>query len=173
MEGQQTIDLDTDQLMAYLAGQPDVVIVYLFGSVARGQADRLSDVDLAVLLDESLGIEQRLQRQLSLMADLTNCSEREVQVALLNQASPLLAYQVITDGILLYERDRAERIAFEVNARRTYFDWKPWEDYHTQALFEDIKEVGLSGRGTCRGSALETARRIHQRLTGTPEREPG
>jgi len=173
MAERQTVDFDVERAAVCLAGQPEVVLAYLFGSVARGEADRLSDVDVAVLLDESLGPEDRVDRQLRLMAALSDFSARETQVVLLNNASPLLAYRVVTEGILLHERSRTERIAFEVKARRVYFDWRPWEEYHTRALLTDIREVGLSGRGTGRGRALEAARRIRQRLAGPPGNRPG
>ena len=50
--------IDTQAVGAYFARQPGVVVAYLFGSVAHGQADRLSDVDIAVLLDERLGTDE-------------------------------------------------------------------------------------------------------------------
>ena len=158
--------VDVPAIGAYLAGQPEVVVAYLFGSVARGQADHLSDVDIAVLLDEPLEPERAVERQLRLMADLARYADQEVQVVLLNRAPPLLAYQVVETGILLYERSQTERIAFEVLTRKIYFDWKPWQDFHTRALLKDIKEVGLSGRRRRHTGTLEAARRIHQRLTG-------
>ena len=37
-------EADIEAMAAYLAGQPDVLAAYLFGSAARGQADQLSDV---------------------------------------------------------------------------------------------------------------------------------
>ena len=163
--------VDRAAMTAYWARQPDVVVAYLFGSVARGRADRLSDVDVAVLLDEYLEGERAVEARLRFTGDLANCSEREIQVVLLNRAPPLLAYQVVENGILLYERSRTERIAFEVQTRRVYFDWKPWSDFHTRALLSDIKEVGLSGRGQGRRSALEAARRVHQRLAGAADRQ--
>jgi len=163
------IRVDLGAMKAYLAGQPDLVAAYLFGSVARGQADRLSDVDIAVLFDAGLEAEESVERQLRLMGDLEAYTRREVQIVVLNRAPPLLAYQAVRHGILLYERSRPERIDFEVRARRVYFDFKPWLDFHTQALLKDIQEVGLSGRRKRPGGALEAARRIHQRLTGTIE----
>lgn len=162
--GAPGIRVELEAMAAYLAGQPDLVAAYLFGSVARGQADHLSDVDIAVLFDAALGAEESVERQLRLMVDLEAYADREVQVAVLNRAPPLLAYQAVRHGILLYERSRSERIDFEVRARKMYFDFKPWLDFHTQALLKDIQEVGLSGRRKRPGGALKAARRIHQRL---------
>jgi hypothetical protein len=160
------VRVDVEAMAACLARQPDIVVAYLFGSTARGQTDALSDVDVAVLFDAQLEVEEMVERQLRLMVDLEEYTDREVQVVALNRASPLLAYQVVRHGIQLYEHSRAERIDFEVYTRKVYFDLKPRLDYHTRSLFDDIKEVGLSGRRKRSGSALEAARRIHQRLSG-------
>lgn len=163
--------VDMPAMADYFACQPDVVVAYLFGSVARSRADHLSDVDIAVLLDENVGSEEKVERQLNFMVDLDEYANREVQVVLLNLAPPLLTYRVVQDGVLLYERNRAERLAFVVQARKVYFDLKPWLDFHTQALFDDIREVGLSERRKRRGSTLKAARRVHRRLERVPERE--
>lgn len=49
----------------------------------------------------------------------------EVDLVVLNAASPDLVHRVLRDGILLLERDRPARIAFEVRARNAYFDLQP------------------------------------------------
>jgi hypothetical protein len=164
--------IDIKAAAAYLAGQPGVVAAYLFGSVAEGRADRLSDVDMAVLFDRELEAEEMVERQLGFMTDLEEYTQAQVQVVALNQAPPLLAYQVVRHGILLYERNRDERIDFEVRTRKIYFDLKPRLDFHTRALFRDIQEVGLSGRRKRGGSALEAARRVYRRLKRASGHQP-
>ena len=51
-----TLNLDEYKpaLEAYFAALDDVVLAYLFGSYARGQAGPLSDVDVAVLLNDPI-----------------------------------------------------------------------------------------------------------------------
>jgi predicted nucleotidyltransferase len=160
--------VDLAGLAAYFAGQTDVIVAYLFGSTARGQANRLSDVDVAVLLDSSVDGEAALERQLKLMIDMDRFADREVQILILNRAAPLLAYQVIRDGRLLFERNRAERIAFEVRAMKLYFDLQPMLAVQNRALLTRIREAGL-GKGRHGDSgALDAARRIHDRLATTP-----
>lgn len=156
--------VDTGYAAAQFAREPDVVLGFLFGSVARGRADALSDVDFAILLERGLTPEARLDVQLRLLGALASCSSREVQVTLLNGAPPLLAYRVVEEGLLLYARSEAEHADFVSLTRRVYFDWSSWEDYHTAALLRRIQEGGLSGRRQSRGRALEAARRIHRRL---------
>ena len=45
------------RLAAHFAGREEVVAVYLFDSQARGRADHLSDVDVALLLRDELSRE--------------------------------------------------------------------------------------------------------------------
>ena len=154
----------TATLASALSAEPDVVVAYLFGSVARGQARPDSDLDVAVLLDpEPIGV-ARIERQLDLMALLEPHTDREGQITLLNQAPPLLAYQVIKDGVRLCERDASARITFEVNTMKRYFDIQPMLAYQQEILFRNIKEVGLGRRAQHDHRALEAAERLHQRL---------
>ena len=118
----------------YFGRQPDVVVAYLFGSVARGQATPLSDVDIAVLLDPTAKPEAVLDRQITLLTELTQLAEMEVQLTLLNDVPPLLAYEVIREGILLHQRSGAERVAFQVKAMKEYFDVQPMLAFYNDVL---------------------------------------
>jgi hypothetical protein len=157
-------------MVAYLTEQSNVVAAYLFGSAARRQATHLSDVDIAVLLDAEIDTESSVEQQVDLMIALEKFASHEVQVTILNRAPPLLAYQVIRDGVLLYERDETERVAFEVNVMKVYFDLKPVFEFHRQALIKRIQEEGLGRQTGHSTGTLEAAKRLRERLTGTAER---
>lgn len=157
-------NLDLPAITRYFSRQADVVAAYLFGSVARGQETHLSDVDIAVLTQNDAQGERRLERMLKLTADLEAFTDREVQVTLLNQAPPFLAYQVIREGQRLYERNLDERVAFEVRVMKEYFDFQPRLDFFRRSALERIQEAGLGQRKRRSSSALAAARRIHRRL---------
>ncbi len=77
---------------------PDLLAVYLFGSMASGQADAASDVDLAVLLPglaEPLVLWEVAQ---VLAQDLG----RDVDLLDLRAASTVMQYQIITTGQCLW-----------------------------------------------------------------------
>lgn len=137
--------LDEAGLVAFLATQPDVIAAYLFGSLAQGRAHPRSDIDVAVLLTP-MDAEAAFNRRLRLMEYLRPYADREVEVVVLNTAPPLLQYQVLKHGRLLYERDRSARADFEVRVGQVYADLKPMYDFHTRGLLREIKEVGLGGR---------------------------
>jgi uncharacterized protein len=115
------VDLSAAQPL--FAVQPDLVAVWLFGSRARGDHRSDSDVDLGLLLTRTpasiadMGFQ--LQDELTLALGLT------VQVTVLNDAPADLVKRVFAEGSLVYERDRAARIAFEIRKRNEYWDLAP------------------------------------------------
>jgi predicted nucleotidyltransferase len=116
------------------ASEPGVIAVYLYGSMARDSATSSSDVDVGVLYlrpppqtlaGQPFGLEAKLERLIG----------RDVQVIVMNDAPVDLVHRVLRDGRLLYERDRAARIRFEVRARNEFFDLAPiLEQYRKAAL---------------------------------------
>jgi len=140
-----TQSLDVTALTEYLAAQPDVIATYLFGSRVTGRARAESDVDVAVLLDEEDSV-ARFERRLQLMVEVSDVCDREADVIVLNDAPPILQYQILKHGQLLYECDRRARVEFEVRAGKVYADLEPMRRFFQQALFREIKELGLGGR---------------------------
>ncbi len=114
------------QLETYFAlhGADDVVCVYLFGSVARGDALPDSDLDVAVLYraDPPHTLEGSGVR---LAGELEQITGKSVDVVVLNRAPVDLVHRVLRDGILIFESDPPARIAFEVRSRNFYFDLQP------------------------------------------------
>lgn len=161
----------TKKIHNYFSRHLEVMAVYLFGSQAKGNARKSSDVDIAILLAKGYDSLQSFQLRLQFMKDLESIYGKEVDVVILNQAKPLLQHQVLKYGRLLYEKNRRARIEFEVNSRKQYFDIKPVLDRQSRALFKQIKEVGLSGRYRGHRDSLEDVRRLHGRLEALSETE--
>lgn len=138
-------DVSLAALIEYLSVQEDVLAAYIFGSQASGKARPGSDVDVAVLLSQEDSF-VRFERRLRLGNEAEDAIGRSVDLIVLNDASPLLRHQVFRHGQLLYERDQRARVEFEVRAGQMYADLKPMRQFFQQALFREIKEVGLGGR---------------------------
>lgn len=133
---------------------------YLFGSEAQGQTTPLSDVDVAVYLDEPDPI-QRSKHYPFLLFDLTQAAGNgEVDLVFLNNAPPLFAYQIIS-GQLLYSIDEEHRVAFEADVLREYFDELSWERTRHRFLRARI----LAGRMGERSREMINERLINDRLT--------
>jgi uncharacterized protein len=105
------------------AAEEGVLLVYLFGSQASGQAGPSSDCDLGVLLDrreDSPGRRARLTHELVVIL-----GTGAVDAVFLNQAPPELAFAVI-QGQLMYERDLATRVEYEAYVMGRYYDYLPY-----------------------------------------------
>lgn len=131
--------VDLAGMRDYFAQQPDVVLAYLFGSVARGQGDHFSDVDVAVLFVESIGAERRSELCIEHSFALQKFADRQVQVVALNTASPVLKFQVLAEGQLLFARSEMERIDFQVRSVKVYHDTQSLRDFQRQVLFAEPK----------------------------------
>ena len=102
----------------------EIVCAYLYGSRARGDARPTSDADVAVLFDrEQSATLDGLRFDLASM--LENKLHTPVDLLVLNAAPVDLVHRVLRDGIVVFERDRAARIRFEIRARNEYFDLLP------------------------------------------------
>lgn len=95
----------------------------------------MSDLDFAVLADDAqLSPKRRFDFRLNLLREtMAICRRPDVELILLNEANPLLAYEVVSGGRLLYERRRRVRVAFEAGAMCEYLDLKPF--YRVSRLY--------------------------------------
>jgi predicted nucleotidyltransferase len=166
-----TFNLDEHKpaLEAYFAALDDVVLAYLFGSHARGQAGPLSDVDVAVLLADRPDDGRCFDRRLEIMGGLMDILRlNDVDVAILNQTPLALRYRVVRDGALLFCRDHQAMIEFRVRTVNEYLDFKPVIEQHERAILQRARKGQLlHGYNPHRG-ALERYRRLRERLKGTP-----
>jgi len=147
----------------------NINLAYLFGSYAKGGITPLSDVDVAVLLDDKIDPKAYFDIQLELSDQLLSYLGKEVEVVILNRADPKLSYQVIKYGKIVFEKDRNVKADFERKALDKYFDLEPMFDFYEKKLLERIKEgkFGKTYRGS-RNSSTEI-RRISEKLKRTPE----
>ncbi len=102
-----------------LADDPRVLGVYAFGSRADGRASPSSDIDVAVLLDQALDLAEELRLRSTVVDELRR---DDVDLVVLNQAPPLLCYEVLAHGKLLFSRDEELLQEFEERTLREYFD---------------------------------------------------
>jgi predicted nucleotidyltransferase len=118
-----------------------VVLAYLYGSQARGDAGPLSDVDVGVLFVPDVPEDQRFQRVLRLIGELGSLFRQDrVYVVDLAEASPLLSHRVYRDGQLLYCLDDADRVRFETRALRSYVDTEPLRRIKRHYVIKRFKE---------------------------------
>lgn len=125
-----------------LERQADLRWAYLFGSCARGADGR--DVDLAVMPRDSAyasGVAWG-----SLIADLEAAVGAKVDLVDLRSASLPLAGTLLTERVVLLDRERDARHAWEADTTSRWLDFKP--AYERAALVRlEAMRARLSGAG--------------------------
>lgn len=126
-----------------LARHP-VDAAYIYGSVARGTADSLSDADVALLLSETLPPYERFMLELTIQGDIEMAGGLPtVDVRAINEAPLMARGRILEQGILFYEQDHKRRVAFEVATRKRYFDFAPFARSLRDAFLERVHREGL------------------------------
>src|SRR5215510_2507398 len=147
--GREETQMDLDafrQPLQCLFQQHPVCLAYLFGSQATRRTHPSSDVDVAVLLDESLTPDERFAERMQLLGDLSRIFVTDhVDLVMLNEASPLLAYETLRHGALLYCADAQTRIEFQVHTLRAYEDTIPLRRVLSEAMVARLK-AGTFGK---------------------------
>lgn len=117
-----------DRIRQVLEKNKLVLFAYLFGSRARGLAGMESDWDVAVYFDtEALKDWSRFW----LEAEIEKGIKETVQVTVLNAIEdPVFAFEIISDGIPLVERNPEARTLFEADVLRRYYDWSYYLKRH-------------------------------------------
>jgi predicted nucleotidyltransferase len=102
----------------FARGHVEIVAIYIFGSIATAKNRAGSDIDVAIMFRSPIKGMERVQLETS----LSNLLERDVDLIVFEEASPLLQHQILKYGCLVYESDPKERVRQEVVARREYLD---------------------------------------------------
>ena len=107
-------------LKIFFAQRKEILLAFLFGSFAKRQARPSSDVDIGVLFSTV----PQMNMLNDLTDDLSSLLRKEVDLAILNDASPILKMQVLKSGILLYAKDKKYYHQFFVDTVNQYDDLK-------------------------------------------------
>jgi predicted nucleotidyltransferase len=114
---------------------PSVVFAYLFGGLARGAPNPLSDVDIAVYF--RAGTEPG-EEKLALFDALTDAlGTSELDLVILNRAPISLVGRVLQNNRCLIDKEPLLRHRFESAKRREYFDFRIKEDAFFKGRYED------------------------------------
>ncbi|HEY6140167.1 MAG TPA: nucleotidyltransferase domain-containing protein [Thermoanaerobaculia bacterium] len=123
-----------EALREVLLADERIAYALLFGSMARGDTTPSSDVDVAIGLRSGATFD--LHDIGGLIFELQRAVGRDVDVVILNEAPPGLAYRIFRDGRLLVEKDRRARVERQVRAILDYLDYEWVERRCTRGVLE-------------------------------------
>jgi predicted nucleotidyltransferase len=117
------LSVDTETIESVLVDTP-VSVAVLYGSHARGEATEHSDIDLAVVFDETLSSVEKTRARLALIERLSvSLGTNAVDVTPLIRAPQSLQREIYRDVILLYGSEKSlPAIGEDVHNRRTHTD---------------------------------------------------
>jgi predicted nucleotidyltransferase len=108
-----TLSETVQRVIAEVQQRPKVVAVFLFGSWARGEQMPISDVDIAVLLDNP---DKRDE------ADIGSMYSPTIDLVLLHRLPVRMQFQVLKEGQPLFVRDEEKLIETTFQVMRLYHE---------------------------------------------------
>ncbi len=141
MSGTEKGEVLIKKIKSLLLPRKEIVLAYLYGSCAKGTSRPYSDVDIAILLDESISVEEghygyRAELLAILMKTLRT---NHIDLVILNNAPPFLKFQIIRYGRVVLIRSEAKRIDFHVKTLAKHNDVKILLDTQHQYLSKRLK----------------------------------
>jgi hypothetical protein len=122
-----------DALRKVLAEDPRIEYALVFGSSARGTAHEGSDLDIAVGL-----VEPRTRLGALELGDLIALSERAsgraVDIVVVDEAPPAVAYRVFRDGHVIVDKNHRTLVEHKTRAILEYLDFQPIEALVTRGV---------------------------------------
>lgn len=136
---------EVTKIRNYFSEKPQVVAAYLYGSFAREDAKKDSDIDLGIILSKKEHRPFHLPQ--AIFADeLKKIINREIEIQDLTVCRIDFAHRVLSEGKLIYSGDEKKRIEFEEQVLRNYFDLKPSFDQYYYYLSEIARKGELNVR---------------------------
>lgn len=125
---------DVESIIKVLENEKDILLVYLFGSYAKGTQNEKSDIDIAIyLIDEKILEKDPLYPSRIAIRIENILDKKKVDVRVLNGSTLRFRNQVLMHGKLLHSKDEKKRIEFETSSLAQYYDFKPHIDMYDAA----------------------------------------
>ena len=113
-------------LRAFFSARGDVEAAWVFGSVARGTAGPMSDVDIAILPASGVAADAVWDLRLDLMSRLPGVlGVQEVDVVALPEAGAVLAHRAAIEGVRVFGESSRAAAEAEIAAMADYCDFAP------------------------------------------------
>lgn len=126
-------------LERYFRDKP-VELVFVHGSLAKDTMRALSDVDVAVLFQNN---DFTYKDVAEIVDKLSEVLQRDdIDLAVMNRASPLLCMQVLSNGRLLYERSKDAHKNFRLRTFQRYLATK-----HLTTMFHRYMQRAIMRSG--------------------------
>ncbi|MDI6826470.1 MAG: nucleotidyltransferase domain-containing protein [Candidatus Aenigmarchaeota archaeon] len=122
-----------------LRKRKEILFAYLYGSFAKDEQRRESDVDVGVFLRGGFQGGTFYEVELSLEIE-RRAGIKNVEVVVLNDKPLRFLNQVLRYGKLIVSNNERERIKFETFVTKSYIDFKPYYEEYDKAR---VRRLGI------------------------------
>ena len=120
-----------NEIINYFKEQPEIVTIYLFGSTVSSSNKKSKDIDIALLIKNKF--KENID-SLSIMTDLSSILNKDVDIIIMNDASPLLSHEIRKKGKIIFESDQSYRKKFNIIKRKQYEGYQYLHSKYIQGL---------------------------------------
>jgi len=139
------VDEISKKLKYFFEKHEEIQFAIIFGSLAKGTANVMSDIDIAVMVDPRFDKVFPYGYQAELTTELMQAlKHNDVDVVILNDAPIPLKYQVLRYGKIIYIKDKQSRIQFQIDTINQYEDYKILYRVHEEALLRRWAKIADS-----------------------------
>ena len=104
----------------YFRNREEILLAFMFGSAVSERLTEKSDLDIAVLFNSTPDFSLLVK----IRDEISECMGREIDLVVLNDASPVIRMQVLKNGKLLKSEDTVIYSNFFVKTVKEYDDLK-------------------------------------------------
>lgn len=117
----------------------EIIFAYLYGSLAKGEKRKKSDIDIGIFLKEGFKRDVFYECQIALEIE-KETKLKNVEVVVLNERPLRFLNQVLRYGKLISSKDEKRRVEFETFITKRYIDFRPYYDEYDKLR---MKRLGI------------------------------
>lgn len=138
-----SLERASELLRAFFSARDDVEAAWVFGSVARGSAGPMSDVDIAILPAAAVARETWWDLRLDLMSRLPGVlGVPEVDVVAVPELGAIIGHRALIEGVRVHGETSRAAAEAEIRALGEYCDFESVSRALDDRLSEKVKQYG-------------------------------
>jgi predicted nucleotidyltransferase len=130
-----------DTIRENIKSDSHIELAVVFGSAAKSNLNETSDIDLGIRMAPNVTDDKLQQLEL----DLGRLTGRSIDIVLIDQAPPLLRFEIAKDGIVLRQDDDYQWADFCAKAMIDWWDWAPVAKKINQTIIAGLRKDRQDG----------------------------
>ncbi len=126
-------------LNRYFEDKKEITTAYLFGSVVAVKNIVDSDVDIALLTAPFKDRMESYKARIRYQTEISRLINRDVDLSFLREAGELLSFQILKNGQVIFERDRAAHRYFRAFRLIQCLDFQFLQDRMQRGMIADMR----------------------------------